>query len=166
MGRLGRSGQSAVRLEQGTRLDRQPSIHVRFQMSNGLVRKSERMVLGVISRIAVVIDRSGRQRFGGRVRLPGGVSKGLGTRDIGMRVGLRVVIEEEMRWIGSGLIGRKGDDAAGPWGIHRARVGKRGMAVVGGGSGRHGGGFGAVEDVVVKNGVGVWVERSLVGGRG
>lgn len=122
------------------------------------------MVFGVISRIAVVVDRSRRQRFGRGVRLPTGVSKWLGMRDIGMRVGLRVVIEEEMRWIGSGLIGRKSDDAAGPWGVHGAGVGEGGRAVVVGGSGRHGGGFRAVEDVVVEKGVGALVGIGLVGG--
>jgi len=137
-------------------------------MSNGLVSKGYGMVSGIVSRIAAVVDGSGRQRFGRVVRLPGGVSKSMGMRKIGMRVGLRVVIEEVMRWIRSGLIRRKGDDAAGPWGIHGAGVGKRGTAVVVGGSGRHGGGFGAVEDIVVEDGVGVdvLVEVSLVGGRG
>jgi len=126
------------------------------------------MVFGIISRIAAVVAGSGRQRIGRVVRLPSGVSKGLGMRDIGMRVGLRVVIEEEMRWIRSGLIRRKSDDAAGPWRVHGAGVGKRGGPVVVRGRGRHEGGIVAVEDIVVEDGVGVGVlfEMSLVGGRG
>jgi len=126
------------------------------------------MVFGIISRIDAVVDGSGRQRFGGVVRLPSGVFKWLGMRDIGMRVGLRVVVEEEMRWIRSGLIGRKSDDTAGPWRVHGAGVGKRGGAVVVRGSGRHEGGIVAVEDIVVEDGVGVGVliEMSLGGGRG
>ena len=120
------------------------------------------MIFGIVG-LKTVIDRGRRKRFGRIVRRPSRVSKSLSMSDIGVRIGLRVVLEEEVRRIGVGRIGGKGDNATSPGGVHGAGVGKRRAPLVVSGSGRYGHGFGGVEDIVVEDAVDVFVEVTLLG---
>ena len=123
------------------------------------------MVFGVVCR-EPIIDWGGSQRFGRCMGMPGGMSERVDIWNIMRGISVRIVVEEVLRWIGVGVgwEGWKGDDATSAWRVHGAGVGKRGRAVVVGGSRWHGGGFGAVEDVVVENTWGILVKVTVAGG--